>query len=240
MNVGESVRHAIDDWQAGKLEAAMLHACNAVDGTAKKVYPRERVGARFTRLLRENYDILEPMGVPGLDVVETRFPVNAGRATTPDGKPDIADVIYGHRCVQGHGDELPDGFELIRVAATPSRWHPILISDGGVQLTDRIIFGLLAVAVLSSANADQRVPDGYYLEYSSTARMDINEWWGRAADFPSILATDPPSPPVAFDFSNWRDGVPYTVPPGGLATITPVFDDTQTGAQGGGQEPDPA
>jgi hypothetical protein len=37
MNVGESVRKAIDDWEHGELEAAMLHACNAVDGTAKKL-----------------------------------------------------------------------------------------------------------------------------------------------------------------------------------------------------------
>jgi hypothetical protein len=164
MNVGESVRHAIDDWEAGKLEAAMLHACNAGDGTAKKVYSREGVGTRFTRLLRENYGILGPMGAPGLDICATHFPVKVRRAPALGGKPDIADVIYGiHRCTHGHGDELPDGFDLIPVAARPSRRHPLVISDGAVQLSDRIIFGLLAVAVLSSANVDQRVPDGYML-----------------------------------------------------------------------------
>jgi hypothetical protein len=39
MNVGDSVRKAIDDWEQGELESSMLHACNAVDGTAKKLYP---------------------------------------------------------------------------------------------------------------------------------------------------------------------------------------------------------
>ena len=43
MNGGESVRHAIDDWLAGKPEAAMMHACNAVDGTAKKIHARQGV-----------------------------------------------------------------------------------------------------------------------------------------------------------------------------------------------------
>ena len=101
----------------------MLHACNAVDGTGKKVLPPELGNkARFTRLLRENYDILGPMGAPGINVVETRFPVTVNRPTSPDGKRDLADVIYGiHRCSQGHGDELPDGFDLIQDAADSER-----------------------------------------------------------------------------------------------------------------------
>ena len=99
MKVGESVRHAMDEWERSNLEAAMLHACNAVDGTAKKVLPALGSNRRFTRLLRDNYAILGPMGVPGINLAETRFPVDVPHPTTPDGKPDIADVIYGiHSC----------------------------------------------------------------------------------------------------------------------------------------------
>lgn len=58
MKVGDSVRKAIDDWQAGEFESAMLHACNAVDGTAKKIYPNLGSNARFTKLLRDSYSIL--------------------------------------------------------------------------------------------------------------------------------------------------------------------------------------
>jgi hypothetical protein len=65
MNIGQSVRKAIDDWEHSELEAAMLHACNAVNGTAKKVYPLLH-NERFTRLLRANYGILGPMGAPEL------------------------------------------------------------------------------------------------------------------------------------------------------------------------------
>jgi len=39
MNVGDSVRKAIDDHEDGEMDASMLHSCNAVDGTAKKVHP---------------------------------------------------------------------------------------------------------------------------------------------------------------------------------------------------------
>jgi hypothetical protein len=75
MIVGRSVRKAIDDWEQSELESAMLHACNAVDGTAGKLYPTSKNKERFTRTLRENYGILGPMGTPGIDLIETRFPV---------------------------------------------------------------------------------------------------------------------------------------------------------------------
>lgn len=57
MNVGDSIRLAIESYNQGELEAAMLHACNAVDGTAKKVYPNQKVGERFTALIRKNYPV---------------------------------------------------------------------------------------------------------------------------------------------------------------------------------------
>src|SRR5207249_1841304 len=131
VNVGNSIRKAIDDWEHGELESAMLHACNAVDGTAKKLYPTLGNSERFTRALRENYGILGPMGAPGIDLVATRFPVTVRRPWAVGGTPDIADVIYGiHRCTHGHGDELPSGFELIQNAAGPSRVTQMLIERG--------------------------------------------------------------------------------------------------------------
>jgi len=203
MNVGNSVRKAIDDWAASELDSAMRHACNAVDGTAKKVYPKLGSNARFTQLLRDNYSILGPMGMPGINLVETRFPVQVDRPKAPGGKPDLADVIYGiHRCSHGHGEELPGGFKLIHDARGPARQTRVEIGRGAIRLSDRIIFGLIAVSVLSQANADQHVPDGYYLTFGATAELIINEWWGRAADFPAIAASDP-VPLVTLDFAEW-------------------------------------
>src|ERR1022692_3938964 len=110
MDVGNSVRKAIEDWRDGELDAAMLHACMAIDGTAKKVYPSATgSAARFTRLLRDNYvAILEPTAVPGVNLEETRFPVKVEKIRAPGGGlPDFADVIYGiHRCHHGHGQAL--------------------------------------------------------------------------------------------------------------------------------------
>ena len=62
MDVGNSVRIAIKLYEDGETEAAMWHACAAVDGTAAKVHPAlNGNNARFTKLLRDNYFILEPV-----------------------------------------------------------------------------------------------------------------------------------------------------------------------------------
>ena len=141
MNVGQSIRKSINDWQLGEFDSAMLHACNAVDGTAKKVYPNMGSNARFTKLLRDNYFILGPMGAPGINLEMTRWPVTVQRPKAAGGKPDIADVIYGiHRCSHGHGDDLPDGFELLPDASGPPRQTRMQIAKGKVRLSDRVIF----------------------------------------------------------------------------------------------------
>jgi len=208
VNVGNSVRKAIDDWERGETDAAMSHACNAVDGTAKKVYPSLGSNARFTRLLRDNYAILGPLGIPGINLVETRFAVKVERPKAPGGKPDLADVFFGvHRCSHGHGEELPDGFELMPDARQPVRAGElrkttVKVVRGAIRLSDRIIFGVIAVPVLSPANKDQHVPNGYYLTFGAEEKLIINEWWGRATDFPAIAAPEP-VPSITLDFNEW-------------------------------------
>ena len=73
--VGDSVRKAISDWELGDYEFAMLHACNALDGTAAKLHPRLHSNDRVTRTLRDNYSLFGPMAAPGVDIVNTRWPV---------------------------------------------------------------------------------------------------------------------------------------------------------------------
>ena len=204
MNVGNSVRLAILDWERYELESAMLHACNSIDGTARKIFPKEKNKVRFTKLLRENYSILGPMGAPGINLWETRFPLHITNPTATGGEPDLADVIYTiHRCSHGHGDELPSGFELIEDARGIARRTTLEIKNGAIRLSDRIIFGLIAVSVLSPVNIGQKVPENFYLTYGSSVKLIINEWWGRAAEFPSVAESDP-VPLVSLNFSTWN------------------------------------
>lgn len=202
MKVADSVRKAIDDFELGEAEAAMLHACNAVDGTAAKVHPDLGVKARFTRLLRENYHVFGPMAAPGIDLAATRFPVAVRGPTAIGGQPDMADVIYGiHRCTHGHGDELPRGFELLEDAAHGPGLTRLSVRKGVVQLSDRVMFALLGMAVLAPVNTGQRIPDDYFLSLG-TAEFTINDWWGRAADFAAIAA-QLSLPHVKLDFGDW-------------------------------------
>jgi hypothetical protein len=209
VDVGNSVRKSIDDFEHGETDAAMLHACNAVDGTAAKLYPTLGSNARFTTLLRDSYFILEPMAAPGINLTNTRFPVKVKYPKAPGGQPDFADIVYGiHRCTHGHGEALPDGFKLLCHAAGQPGYTAIQIEkespgQGRVRLSDRTIFGLLAVAVLSPVNIDQRVPDGYHFTFgrNPVKRLEINAWWGCAADFPAVAALEP-MPRVKLDFAH--------------------------------------
>lgn len=209
MDVGNSVRVAINDYLRGEVDAAMLHACSAIDGTAAKLHPAMGSNARFTTLLRDSYFILEPMAAPGINLDDTRFPVRVLHPKAPGGQPDFADIIYGiHRCSHGHGEALPGGFELLPdIAGKPG--HTSLQVEkkapgqGRVRISDRTIFGLLAVAVLSPANIGQRVPDNYYLTFghNPVKRMEINDWWGHGAWFPAIAASEP-MPRVTLNFGD--------------------------------------
>jgi hypothetical protein len=150
VEVGKSITKAIAERIGGDLDSAMLYACNAIDGTAKKVHPTLGVGARFTKLLRANYaSILEPM-VPGINLERTVFPVQIPNAGGPGGQPDFADIIYViHRCNHGHGAPLPGGYELKPDTATePPRTtmtsEKIPAGDWVVRLSDRSIYGMLS------------------------------------------------------------------------------------------------
>jgi hypothetical protein len=88
-----------------------------------------------------------------------------------------------------------------------------MIEEGQLRLSDRVIFGLLGVAVFAPANSDQQVPAGYHLTFGEV-ELPINEWWGRAADFSSIVATEP-MVSVRLDFGEWMQDIDYQPPRSG-------------------------
>ena len=185
MNVGNSVRKAIDDWGMGEPDAAMLHACNAIDGTAGKLYPADGSNARFTRFLRENYRHPRPDG-------------NAGHSALSETQvPSAGATAKGRRREAGPGRRYLRNSSLHartwRRAARGFRAAPrcrgagatgagFIVEQGCIRLSDRIVFGLLAVAVLSPANIDQRVPDSYFLSFGDR-RLVINSGVGEQRSF---------------------------------------------------------
>lgn len=204
-----SIRKAIDDFQLGDLDGAMIHACAAVEGTAVKLYPglADKTRLRFVQTLRNNYNVLGPMSFPGIDLEKLRWPVMAVKNQRPDFRPDTADVIYGiHRGSHMHGVELPGGFELIPDALNNSDKTTLLIERGKVRMSDRIIFGMLAVAVFNPINKGMKLKGDYFLKLNFNGEpLWINQWWGRQEDFIKLVLANP-APNLHMDLETWFDG----------------------------------
>jgi len=205
VDVGDSVRRSLDLWEHREWDAAMLHAGNAVDGTAKKRYPQQGVATRFKRTIRDSLDIFQIMAAPGIDFEQSRIPI-AVKSDMPDGRPDIADVLYGvHRWNHGHDDELPEGFELTPHGPRPAAVH--IWRTGKIQLPASAVIGLLAVAVFSPENKGEVMPDGYQLSWYQHV-FHICMWWGWQDHFREIIATAQ-IPQTTLDFAeSWDDWTP--------------------------------
>jgi hypothetical protein len=205
VDVGDSVRRSLDLWERREWDAAMVHACNAVEGTARKRYPQLGVATRFKRTIRESLDIFRVMAAPGIDFEQSRFPV-AVKSDSPDGRPDVADVLYGvHRWSHGHDSELPEGFELTPHSDRPAGVH--VWRSGKIQLPASTVIGLLAVAVFSPENKGEVIPDGYQLSWYQHV-FHVCMWWGWQDHFREIIGSAQ-IPQVTLDFAeSWDHWTP--------------------------------
>lgn len=186
----------------------MFHACNAVDGTAKKRYPQLGVASRFRRTIRDSLDIYQAMASPGIDYEQTRFPI-AVQSDLPDRRPDIADVIYGiHRFGHGHADELPRGFDLTPHSPRVAGVH--VWREGRIELAASSILGLLAVAVFAPENKGEVIPINYTLNWYDH-NFQLIGWWGWQDHFRDIVSGSRFFP-MPIDFSNrWDEWTPVSV-----------------------------
>jgi hypothetical protein len=182
MTVETHVHAALDATDRGRLDAGLLHACIAVDATARKLYPGAQVGDRYMTCLREYYWLLEPMIGAGMNLVDTRFP---NVATPKSAHPDFAEIVYRiFRCNDAHGDEIPVEYALTKSEAGNYHWY---LQHGKLHMPDVVVFALLGVSVFSRANADVR-GGGTCVLTMGTDVFPIRDWWGREDDFRTIAA----------------------------------------------------
>ena len=149
MKIADHVKSCFDDAVQGKLDAALLHACIAIDATSKLLYPTERkVGQRYTRCIRDYYWLVEPMLGAGINLEQTVF---ANIKLPKTQAPDFADVIYDvFRCGRVHGDEVPDNFAVVR---TTGNWQSQWIGGRNtLRFPDRIVWALLSIAIFARGN----------------------------------------------------------------------------------------
>lgn len=181
----------------------MFHACDAVDETARKRYPTMGVAARFKRTVRDDIDIFQAMTAPDIDFADSRFPVPV-QTDLPDGRPDIADVLFGvHRFLHGHEDELPHGCEIVPHADGVPMFH---VSNGRLRLRASATLGLLGVAVFAPENRGELIPGSYQLGWQQHL-FHVSGWWGWQDHFREIYRNAGiPSQPLDFgpEWANWE------------------------------------
>lgn len=204
MKIQKSIKKAIDEMQNNDFEAAMLHVCNAIDGTAQRISGKKSTKTDFKNFICKYYNLIGAMtGTYSLDYKNIAWPVSVRDPRGPGKTTSFADMIYHiHRCAHNHGVEVPEGFEFIPDIASSGEGTSFSVQKGAIGLSDRFIWALIAIVVFEPANNGLATPelDEYYLTLGNVKYI-INDWWGRADDLP-------PLPPKAsngiLDFSQLK------------------------------------
>lgn len=199
MKIADHIRHSLEACDSRDLDKAMLFACLAVDGTAKKMYPQiNKVGERFRKFIVEHLDIMELMH-GGLNLQETVFPFKDRKGNVG---VKFEDIVYEKfRCSLAHGNELPDGYGVTVKVQDGIQQFMIDIENQSMTLPESAIYALGLPCVLAPVNADQRIGSNSYHYRDPINHYVVDRWWGnvecarRIMDFESQVK-------VKMDFSN--------------------------------------
>lgn len=199
MKIAEHIKYSLDACDSKELDKAMLFACLAVDGTAKKMYPDiQKVGERIRKFIVEHLDIIELM-FGGLNLKETVFPFK-------DNKGNIGvrfeDIVYEKfRCSLAHGDQLPDGYDITVKVADGIQQFMIDISGQSMTMPESAIYALGLPCVLAAVNADQKIESNLYHYRDPINQYVVDRWWGKVECARKIMDFEN-QVRVKMDFSN--------------------------------------
>jgi hypothetical protein len=192
MNVSQQVLIAVEDGVRGtngRSESALLHACLAIDATARLLYPNKGVGDRYTQCIRDYMWLIEPMMGVGLNLVDTIFEnVTIKTSRREIINPDFADIVYHNfRCHLAHGEEISSNFAVtLTISPSASDWY---LGPGAVHMPDRLIWALLSVAVFSRVHKGVQTTGDHCLTFQNHEFL-ISEWWGREEDVRSLFVSE--------------------------------------------------
>jgi hypothetical protein len=199
MKIADHIRHSLEACDSRDLDKAMLFACLAVDGTAKKMYPHiDKVGERFRKFIVEHLDIIELMH-GGLNLQETVFPFKDSKGNVG---VKFEDIVYEKfRCNLAHGNELPDGYGVTVKVQDGIQQFMIDIENQSMTLPESAIYALGLPCVLAPVNADQKIGNNSCHYRDPINHYVVDRWWGnvecarRIMDFENQVK-------VKMDFSN--------------------------------------
>ncbi|MFM9033221.1 MAG: hypothetical protein ACKOQ4_02860 [Mycobacterium sp.] len=183
MSVGEEVQSSLDHWSAQQWRNAMWHATAALDETAAKRHPSMDTAARFRRTVREDVDVFGAMAGAEIDFSTSRLPLPV-HSDLPDGRPDIADVLWAvHRYLHEDESVMAAGCQI----SPHAEGVPLFdIHSGRLWLRASAALGLLAIAVFSPENKGEPIPGDYHLGWQQHT-FHVVGWWGWRDHFREIV-----------------------------------------------------
>lgn len=195
MRIERHVVLAIDELERRNLDAALMHSCIALDGTAKK-FCGGNTRKQYKDLIRNHIDIVEEMMCRGVNLSDTIW--NNLNVTDGNGKiisaPDFADVVYHiFRCNLVHCDDVPPNYDF---TASDGLNYRLLIASGKLHLPDRIVAALTAVSVFCPSNKDIVTESEHYLTWASddaspNYKFPIRDNWGQISRFREVVGKYP-------------------------------------------------
>lgn len=205
MRLEDHVLKAIDAFERGEKDHALMHASISIDATAKNLFPNETSGKKaYKKCIRQYWWLIERFIGEGLNLEDTKF-TNL-KLDNGYGKfisePDLADVIYHiFRCNHAHAKEVPVNYELL--PSTPG-YYPWKIDrvNNGLQMPDTVIWALLAISVFCEANANIKISSEHFLSWGNNnygiIEFKIKDYWGKE-DLLKQFFQDKPSIRVKLD-----------------------------------------
>ena len=164
MPISDRVLECIAKYNANDLDNALIQVCIALDGTAKKEYPRiKRVGERFKAFIKDNQDIITYLTFNTNMLINCQF-----------GKFTVEQFMYKVlRCGLLHEGEVPALFEF----TAPG--EPVSIGDTKWRLPKTFILGTLLSVIGAASNETQVLPDDIEITIMGQT-FKANELWGHA------------------------------------------------------------
>lgn len=176
MPISDRVIECINKYNDNDLANALIQMCIALDGTAKKEYPKiKKVGKRFKEFVKANQDII------------TFFTFNTNIFINIQiGKYAIEKFMYEVlRCGLLHEADVPEMVKFVEPG------QPITISQNRWCLPKTFIFGTLLAVIGAASNASQSVPNEIGVVIMGQM-FKVNDLWGRADMVRQLM-----KPPVA-------------------------------------------
>ncbi len=198
MQIDRHVVDAIEAADLGKFDAALMHACFALDPSARNHFRTLRSSRYdYKSFIREYFWIIEFMSASSVDMAKTKFNnlMLYDDRRKPIYDPDFADIVYHiYRCTHAHGEPMPQEFVLTDFQDGQTAWD---MAADTLRMPKRIIYALLAASVFAKCNRHVQSAGLAFLSWGApslgipTTRFTISDWWGKEDDFRPFVEQNP-------------------------------------------------